>query len=113
MAKVLKTMRWDEELIDLVEERTDGKDFTDKVHNALYYYFKEEENLKKRIKNLEKRERELKESIKGLEDIRKVSKNMFLYVGEMLDAIGRGNSYQIDHTMKDLNELVESIKKAL
>lgn len=113
MAKIMKPIRMEEDLIKLVEEKGKGKDFTEKIHNTLYFYFKEEDRVKERIKQLEKKEQELKKSIQGLEAIRSLSKNVFVAVGDLFESIGRGNKYQIDNTMKHMNDMLKSIKDTL
>lgn len=113
MARVPKPMRWDQELMDLVNEKTEGKDFTDKVHNALYRYYKEEEKINARIKQLEKRESELRDTIKGLETIRDMTKAMFMIVGDLFDAVGQRQSYKIDSITNQMNDMLKKIKKVL
>lgn len=113
MARILKSVRWDEDLIKIIESKGKGVDFTDKVHNALYFHFTEEANVKARIKELEQKEKKLKESIAGLETIRALSKNIFLKMGDLLEALGNGNIRYIDNTMEALDKMVDQIKKAL
>lgn len=113
MAKISKSMRIEEELIELIEKKGEGKDFTDKLHNALSFHFTEEDKIKARIKKLEQKERELQNQIAGLESITNLSKSLFLKAGNLLEAVGRRNEYHIDNTMEDLNKIVTSIKKTL
>lgn len=109
----MKPIRMEDELIELVEKRGKGKDFTDKVHNTLYTYFKEEENIKKRIKSLESKEQSLRETIAGLEKVRNMSGVIFNQVANLFSAIGRDNAYQIDSSVKSLVDSIEAIKKVM
>lgn len=64
MAKIMKPVRYDEELIDLIDKRSKGENFAEKVHSTLYYCIKHEEDIRTRIKVLEEKESQMRKKLK-------------------------------------------------
>jgi hypothetical protein len=96
----------------MVEKRK-GDDFTDKLDRTLYFFFKEEDNIKERIRLLEKREKDLQERIEGLREVQQLSSKGLLHMGDLLSAIANGNSYLIENSINNLKKMTDKIKKSL
>lgn len=113
MAKTMKPVRTDNELIELIETKGKGNNYAEKLHNILYTHFKEEDNLKKRVKELEKRKKQLLKEIEGLEQNRRFVGELFANMANLLQAISNGYAGRVDSVMDDLIRKVNMIKEGM